>query len=82
MAINNISYSEDEEVVYLPIVYNTKSGSFQITDDPIIINGNIWYTFDTLMYSSISEDGVDQGRNNILSVGDQLTYEDTIYEII
>lgn len=82
LAINNIAYSEDEEVVYLPIVYNTKSGSFQITDDPIIVNGNIWYTFDTIMYSSISEDGVDQGRNNILSVGDQLTYEDTIYEII
>ena len=82
LTTNGVSFSEDEEVINLPLVSNTKSGIFQVTQDPDIINGNIWYTLDSLMYSTISEDGIDQGRNNILSIGDQLSYADSIFEII
>jgi len=82
LTTNGVSFSEDEEVINLPLVSNTKSGIFQVTQDPDIINGNVWYTLDSLMYSTISEDGIDQGRNNILSIGDQLSYADSIFEII
>ena len=82
LSVNNIAYSEDEEIINLPLVSNTKSGTFQVTEDPNIYNGNVWYTLDSIMYSTISEDGIDQGRNNVLSIGDQLAYNDTIFEII
>jgi hypothetical protein len=83
LTTNGITYSEDEEIVNLPLVSNTKSGIFQVSQDPDIdARGNVWYTLDNLMYSTISEDGIDQGRNNILSVGDQLSFSDTIFEII
>ena len=82
LANSNISYSEDEEIVQLPLVRNTKSGTFQIIQDPDIINGNVWYTLDSITYSTISSEGIDQGKNNILSIGDQLSYSDSIFEII
>lgn len=83
LTTNGITYSEDEEIVNLPLVSNTKSGIFQVSQDPDIdARGNVWYTLDNLMYSTISADGIDQGRNNILSVGDQLSFSDTIFEII
>lgn len=82
LTTNNVSYSEDEEIINLPLVSNTKSGNFQIIQDPDVINKNVWYTLDSLTYSTISEDGIDQGRNNILSIGDQLSYSDSIFEII
>lgn len=78
---NNISYSQDEEIIELPLVYNTKAGTFQIIEDPQSINGNIWYKFDSLNYSTLDAEGIDQGRNNILSIGDQLAYSDTIFEV-
>lgn len=79
---NNIPYSLDEEIIELPLVYNTKSGTFQIIEDPQSINGNIWYKFDSLSYSTLDSDGIDQGRNNILSIGDLLAYSDSIFEVI
>lgn len=82
LTINNVSYSEDEEIINLPLVSNTKSGVFQVTQDPDIINGNAWYTLDNITYSTISSDGVDQGKNNVLSIGDQLSYNNSIFEII
>lgn len=82
LTINNIAYSEDEEIVNLPLVSNTKSGVFQIIEDPSIIADNVWYTLDNISYSTISSDGIDQGKNNILSIGDQLSYNDSIFEII
>ncbi len=82
LAMNNISYSEDEEIIDLPLVSNTKSGIFQIIQDPDVFNNNIWYTLDNITYSTISKDGIDQGRNNILSIGDQLSYSDSIFQIV
>lgn len=82
LAVNNISYSEDEEIINLPLVSNTKTGTFQVTQDPNIYNGNVWYTLDSITYSTISSEGINQGNNNVLSVGDQLSYMDSIFEII
>jgi len=39
LAYNGIRYSEDIEVIQLPLVSNSLSGSFQIVQDPEIING-------------------------------------------
>jgi len=61
LAYNGISYSEDIEEIQLPLVSNTIAGSFQIMYDPEIINGNTWYTFDTLNYATINENGENIG---------------------
>ena len=82
LTTNNVSYSEDEEIINLPLVSNTNSGMFQIIQDPDVFNGNVWYTLDSITYSTISPEGVDQGKNNILSRGDQLAYSDSIFEIV
>lgn len=82
LAYHNIRYSEDIEEINLPLVNNTIDGQFQIMYDPEIINGNTWYTFDTLYYSTIDENGTNQGQNNILSVGDRLAYNDSLFSIV
>ena len=79
---NGIAYSIDEEIVQMPLVSNQVNGTFQITDDPILINGNVWYPIDTISYSTIDNDGVNVGQNNILSIGDRLSYSDSIFEIV
>lgn len=79
---NGVPYYEDEETVELPLVSNQVAGSFQVTEDPVVKNGSVWYTLDNITYSTISSDGVDQGQNNILSVGDRLSYQESIFEIL
>lgn len=79
---NNVAYYEDEQTVDLPLVRNQVSGTFQVSEDPRIINGNLWYVLDSLTYSTINNDGVDQGKNNILSVGDKLNYADSLFEVV
>ena len=56
---NGIPYYEDEETVELPLVSNQVAGSFQVTEDPVVRNGSVWYTLDNITYSTISSDGVD-----------------------
>ena len=82
LTYNDIRYSEDIEEIHLPLVSNTVSGTFQVTHDPEIINGNTWYTFDTLSYKTINENGTDQGNNNVLSIGDRLAYNDTLFSVL
>lgn len=41
----------------------------------------MWYYLDNITYSTISSDGLDQGRNNILSIGDTVSYQESIFEI-
>ena len=55
LAYNNITYSEDIETIELPLTTNSVTGSFQVIEDPEIINGNTWYTFNTISYASIDE---------------------------
>lgn len=77
-----VPYYEDEEIVQMPLVSNRVSGLFQVIEDPIVINGNTWYTLDTLNYSTIDDYGTDQGQNNILSKGDSVSYAESIFEIL
>ena len=81
LTYNNVRYSEDIETIELPLVSNTAAGEFQVVQDPEIINGNTWYKVDTINYSTISSDGEGEFKNNILSVGDVLAYENTLYTI-
>ena len=79
---NNVAYYEDEQTVELPLVKNRVSGTFQVSEDPKIIDGNLWYVLDNLDYSTIDDNGVEQGKNNILSKGDKLNYADSLFEVI
>ena len=63
-----VAYYEDEETIDMPLVQNLKQGSFQVSDDPILLNGNVWYPLDNITYSTISTDGDDQGQNNTISL--------------
>ena len=36
---------------------NTVSGTFTVTEDPVLVSGNVWYQLDTLEYSTVSDDG-------------------------
>lgn len=78
---NNVAYSEDEEIVDFPLVANTAQGSFTVINDPTLENNNIWYQLDSLVYFNIDTDGT-QTTQNILSVGDTLRLEDSLYNII
>lgn len=82
LALNNVGYYEDEETIEFPLVNASGHGEFIVKSDPESINGNIWYTFDTLSYSTVSNDGVEQGANNILSVGDLLSFNETVFKIV
>lgn len=82
LAYNNITYSEDIETIELPLTTNSITGSFQVIEDPEIINGNTWYTFNTISYASIDENGKSTNNNYILSVGDQLSYNNTLFSIL
>lgn len=77
-----IPYSEDVQTIELPLISNTLYGQFQVMQDPEIINGNTWYTLDTIRYKTINEDGTDQGQNNILSIGDWLSYDNTLFSVV
>jgi hypothetical protein len=69
---NNIAYSEDEETIELPLVYNTKIGSFQIISDPETHAGQdgIFYKLDTLSYKNIDVTTDTQFNNGLLNIGD------------
>lgn len=82
LAYNNITYSEDIQTINLPLTTNSITGSFQVIEDPEIINGNTWYTLNTIKYASIDENGKSVNNNYVLSVGDQLSYNNTLYSII
>lgn len=66
----------------MPLVSNRVTGIFQVINDPIVINGNTWYQLDTLTYSTIDDNGTDQGQNNILSKGDSVSYAESIFEVL
>ena len=76
-----VSYYEDEETINMPLVQNLKRGGFVVNDDPILIDDNVWYPLDSISYYTVSTDGVDQGQNNVLSVGDRVSYSESIFEI-
>lgn len=77
-----VEYSLDKQVVELPLVSNQFQGSFQVTEDPKVIDGNAWFHLDTITYATFSQDGINQGQNNILSLGDILSYANSLFEIV
>lgn len=81
LVYNNVNYSEDTQNIELPLVSNTASGKFQVIQDPELINGNTWYTLDTIYYNTISNDGSSTSMNNVLSIGDTLAYANTLFSI-
>ena len=81
LSANGVAYSEDDEIVDLPLVRNTVSGTFTVIEDPILVSGNVWYQLDTLEYSTVGDDGTNQGQNNILSFEDTISYGDSIFQI-
>ena len=82
LSLNNVSFFEDEEDVEFPLVSNAFYGEFQITADPEAIDGYIWYTIDTVNYATVTNEGINTGRNNILSTGDVLLYNNTLFTIV
>lgn len=77
---NNISYSEDLEDLSLPLTRSLYVGNFNITYIEII-DGNLWYTLDNISYSPINEDGT-YGSNMTLSLGDTVSFNNTLFEIV
>jgi hypothetical protein len=64
------------------MVNNNYYGSFSITTDPEVIDGNFWYTLNSIKYNTVSAAGIDYGNNNLLSIGDELLYSGALYEIL
>lgn len=77
---NNITYSEDEQQVDFPLTIVTGEGSFMVTDVRMI-DGQIWYYLDSINYYTVSNDGVSNTANNILEIGDRLSYNGTVLRI-
>lgn len=78
LTVNGKNYWEDEQVVNVPMLANTYTGSFIIKDKQTINNFQ-WYYLDTINYGLTSDSSV---VNNIqLKVGDQLRFNDSIYKI-
>lgn len=77
-----VNYYEDTQTVFLPHARNSYWGVFQIIDDPQYEKNLAWYTFDTLNYQSIDRNGTNQGDNNLLKVGDNLLYNNALFQIL
>lgn len=75
-----IGYSEDDEVIELPLTYEKYMGQFEITK-VTIINGSEWYYIDGINYGLLDDNGTMVTNNYELGVGDQLRYNDSIFTI-
>jgi hypothetical protein len=83
---NNISYKEDKDEVKLPLTYEKYYGIFNITGSQLI-KGNdgisrIWYYLNTLNYSTVDEAGLEENNGHILTVGDYVRYDDSLFKVI
>ena len=77
---SNITYFEDDEILDFPLVENGYIGNFTITDKRIIDN-SLWYYFDSLYYSVNNVYDKNNLNNIILTVGDKLVYNQSIFTI-
>lgn len=77
---NDISYSEDTQVVDVPLSYEPYSGEFIINSIKNEDN-KLWYYLDTLNYANIDSNGNVISSNYILSKGDKLRFNDSLYII-
>jgi hypothetical protein len=76
--VNSKNYWEDDELLNVPILTNTYTGSFVIINKQTI-NNSLWYYLDSIKYGLTSDSSV--VKNIELKVGDQLRYNDSIFKI-
>lgn len=83
---NNISYREDRDEVRLPLTYERHYGNFAIQNSRLIQDSKgvsrLWYFLDTLSYSYVNEDGIETSTGNILTVGDQVRFNNSLYTVV
>lgn len=78
---NGIPYTQDEDILDLPLSRVSYIGKFNILDTTFI-NGHRWYTLDSLEYQSVQEENNHFENNTIkLKEGDQLTLKENLYTI-
>lgn len=77
---NEIPYSEDTQEVNIPLSYEKYNGEFTIS--AIKLEGNdLWYYLDTLNYKQIDSNGLTVSSSYLLSVGDSLRYNDSLFTV-
>lgn len=85
---NGISYSEDTEIVDLPLSYEKFNGSFLIekivTKYPTSVNETpkVWYYLDTMNYDLVDDNGTTISNAYILEKGNRLRYNDSLFKIV
>lgn len=83
---HKVSYKEDKDEVKLPLTYEKYAGQFTITGHQLLKGtdgmSRIWYYLDTLNYSTVDESGLELNNGNLLSVGNYLRYDDSLFKII
>lgn len=83
---NNIAYREDKDEVKLPLTYERHYGNFAVQGTSLIRDSKnnvnrLWYNLDSLSYSYVNEDGVETSTGNLLTVGDQVRFNNSLYTI-
>ena len=83
---NNIEYKEDRDEVRLPLTYEKYKGIFQIIGTSLIKNDDSglnenWYYLSSINYSTVTEDGIIKDSGNVLSIGDYLRYQNSLFRI-
>lgn len=78
---NNITYTQDEETLTLPLSKVNYIGKFNVIDVRFS-GGYQWYALDSLEYRAVAKDNLTFESDTIkLKVGDQLTKGDMLYTI-
>lgn len=79
---NNITYSEDEEILELPLSTISYQGNFSIIAIDFV-GGNQWYTLDNFQYKIVGKVSTNQfvSRTETLKVGDKLSGGGFLYQV-
>lgn len=79
---NGVTYTQDEEILSLPLSKVSYIGKFNITDTQFI-GGFQWYILDTFEYKAVSQENTTFENSTVkLKVGDQLSKDDMLYTVI
>jgi len=79
---NNVTYTQDEEILSLPLSKVNYIGKFNISDIEFK-SGYQWYTVDTLEYKSVSTENSTFDNSTIkLKVGDKMSRGDMLYTVV
>ena len=77
---NNIHYSEDLQLINLPLSYEHYVGEFVI-DAIKNEDSYLWYYLNTLNYKQVDENGLTVSSTYVLSVNDKLRFNDSLYVV-